>query len=80
MSLILEQVEVYRWSRWSDWSKCSASCGKGHNYRERRCTSDVRRNRVICRGLTFENRTCHSESCASKINYCCLFIGLYDRC
>ena len=53
---------------WSEYSVCSVSCGKGVQYRERKCDSPLPKyGGKDCDGLTRENRSCEEGECQGTL-------------
>ncbi|KAK7481472.1 hypothetical protein BaRGS_00027323, partial [Batillaria attramentaria] len=52
------------WSDWGAWSRCSVTCGGGHQYRTRSCTNPQPKNGGRpCQGGRVERRACNTHVC-----------------
>ena len=53
-----------RWSPWKPWSKCSRSCNRGWQKRDRSCSNPAPSNGgKQCEGKTMEVRFCNKHRC-----------------
>ncbi|XP_061163035.1 A disintegrin and metalloproteinase with thrombospondin motifs 5-like isoform X2 [Saccostrea echinata] len=51
------------WSQWGAWTGCSRTCGRGVNYRRRKCDNPAPINFEGCPGDEYEAEACNKEPC-----------------
>ncbi|XP_022337758.2 A disintegrin and metalloproteinase with thrombospondin motifs 1-like [Crassostrea virginica] len=51
------------WSQWGPWTGCTRTCGRGINYRKRKCDDPAPINLAGCVGEAYEAATCNEEPC-----------------
>ncbi|XP_011415206.3 A disintegrin and metalloproteinase with thrombospondin motifs 5 isoform X2 [Magallana gigas] len=53
------------WSQWGPWTGCTRTCGRGINYRKRKCDNPAPINFEGCQGDGYEAEACNKEPCPS---------------
>nr|XP_058953113.1 coadhesin-like [Pocillopora verrucosa] len=67
------------WSPWSGYGRCSKSCGRGYQYRTRKCNNPPPANGgKRCRGSSRRKRSCNSHPC--KVEGGWSNWGPYSKC
>ncbi|XP_078335130.1 A disintegrin and metalloproteinase with thrombospondin motifs 5-like isoform X3 [Crassostrea virginica] len=51
------------WSQWGPWTGCTRTCGRGINYRKRKCDNPAPINFKGCNGDGYEAESCNIEPC-----------------
>ena len=62
-SIYFSIVIVAEWQEWGEWSKCSISCGKGLQIRERECTDPDFGVAGRCLGSSTGTKNCTMAKC-----------------
>uniref|UniRef100_K1RDR5 A disintegrin and metalloproteinase with thrombospondin motifs 2 n=1 Tax=Magallana gigas TaxID=29159 RepID=K1RDR5_MAGGI len=52
------------WSQWGPWTGCTRTCGRGINYRKRKCDNPAPINLDGCAGEAYEAKICNTQPCA----------------
>ncbi|XP_063677001.1 uncharacterized protein LOC134813243 [Bolinopsis microptera] len=65
--------ERFSWSDFGSWSSCSAICGGGTRFRERRCLDTISYRSVtsrFCEGnITHEHENCSTHNCPNEVQF-----------
>ncbi|KAK3084081.1 hypothetical protein FSP39_007830, partial [Pinctada imbricata] len=58
-------VRAGGWSEWGEWSGCARTCGRGVNFRRRKCSNPSPLNHETCSGNEYDAVVCNQQPCAS---------------